>query len=559
MTVRTTCQKNTTGLLCAQCQPGFGKAVGHCVKCPAVIMQIFVALTFGAMAIGLAVVVTRKSLQDELDTEVATVSVLRISLNFLMMTSFLAGLKLDWGTMLRTIFNVAKASSGGLPPFTDCLGLSFEKEMVFSLLLPLCVPVTPLCALVSWAIWQRLKGRNPLCKNIWRVSKMRFFVNGCVSMAYILWPVVTFQVLRILDCSVEINGIRYVATSTSTPCYEGAHRLLFGFAVLELVLVVPALPFFLWHRLRRYPVGDGTFNRSHFYFLYGGYREGMEYWEAVVMARKFLVLATTVFLARDKFGMQVAASTWIMCGATLLQLLYKPYQNHTEQVLETRTIAAITMCCMIGQLMYMAGERGLGKSGMQLCRAVIGILIISTMCLCIVYFIREVSFAVHRKQKSSRADAGGVKTITAGATEAVWIDAVSDGGSIEINENPISSHRQTSESLTDSLEFANATHHRHSSRGGHRHRQKSTKSIKHQAAHDSPGAAAPTSVVAHVGRQRHESSGADEEQVRKRVRSDAEEDLRNRARTIFNTSQGPNTVPAEPQRRAPTRDNVIKI
>ena len=68
---------------------------------------------------------------------------------------------------------------------------------------------------------------------------------------------------------------------------------------------------------------------------------------------------------------------------------------------------------------------------------------------------------------------------------------------------------------------------------------------------DSLGTAAPALVVAQAGRQRHESTGADDAQARKRGRSDAEEELRNRARTIFNASQGPSAVPAEPQRRSP--------
>ena len=50
---------------------------------------------------------------------------------------FLAALRLDWGSVLRSLFNIAKASSGGLPPLMSCAGVGFEVEMTFSLLLPL--------------------------------------------------------------------------------------------------------------------------------------------------------------------------------------------------------------------------------------------------------------------------------------------------------------------------------------------------------------------------------------------------------------------------------------
>ena len=62
------------------------------------------------------------------------------------------------------------------------------------------------------------------------------------------------------------------------------------------------------------------------------------------------------------------------------------------------------------------------------------------------------------------------------------------------------------------------------------------------------GEAAPALVVAQAGHRRHESVEADEAQVRKRERSVAEEELRDRARTIFNATRGANTVPTGPQR-----------
>jgi hypothetical protein len=61
----------------------------------------------------------------------------------------------------------------------------------------------------------------------------------------------------------------------------------------------------LLHRLRNSDVGDGSWNRKHLFFLFGGFRPGCEYWEAVVLARKFLVLAIGVFLADNSYGLQV--------------------------------------------------------------------------------------------------------------------------------------------------------------------------------------------------------------------------------------------------------------
>ena len=107
---------------------------------------------------------------------------------------------------------------------------------------------------------------------VWGVTKQRFFVNASIAAAYLLWPVLAVQALRIIDCSVDIAGERFVASDVSVKCFEGAHARLRGAAIFELAVIVPALPAALWYRLRHCPIEAGTVNRLHLYFLYGGFR-----------------------------------------------------------------------------------------------------------------------------------------------------------------------------------------------------------------------------------------------------------------------------------------------
>ena len=162
--------------------------------------------------------------------------------------------------------------------------------------------------LAVWAAARMWHRRDIVGGKILDVTKMHFFGNSCVAVAYLLWPVLVVQALRITDCSVQIAGEFFVASDITVKCYTGAHVKLRAMALFELCTVVPALPVFLWFRLRYRALGPGTFNRSHLYFLYAGFRKGYEYWEAVVLARKFLVLVMTVFLASNTYGLQVAAA-----------------------------------------------------------------------------------------------------------------------------------------------------------------------------------------------------------------------------------------------------------
>jgi hypothetical protein len=392
---RTVCQRNTTGLLCGLCAEGFGKAAGQCVECPSAAAQAAVTWVFGLLALGISVLMTRKSLNP--DFKGATVTVIRIAVSFLMATGFLSQLQLDWGSVLRQIFSLAKASSGGVPPFIDCAGVSFEAEMAASLMLPLLVPVVPSLMIGVWSLVQR--ARDLPASEIMGVDRRYFFINSCVATSYLLWPALVVQCLRIFNCSVAVGERRFVASALDVQCDVRSHATLKALAAVELVVIVPALPALLLYRLRKYDTGKGSWNRKHLFFLFGGFREGFEYWEAVVLARKFLILAIGVFLADNTFGLQVAAAMWVMTASTMLQLMCKPYQHATEERLETLSLGGTTVAMMIGQVILGAdGADGLGSAGLAACQGTVIAILLFTACCFVVFFVREVLAARRAKQ-----------------------------------------------------------------------------------------------------------------------------------------------------------------
>jgi hypothetical protein len=120
---------------------------------------------------------------------------------------------------------------------------------------------------------------------------------------------------------VAVLGDRFVASALEVQCDVGAHVTLKLVAIIELVTIVAALPALLMYRLRNSQVGEASWNRKHLFFLFGGFREGYEYWEAVVLARKFLVLAIGVFLADNSFGLQVHLVRTTVASPTSCMLL----------------------------------------------------------------------------------------------------------------------------------------------------------------------------------------------------------------------------------------------
>ena len=124
-----------------------------------------------------------------------------------------------------------------------------------------------------------------------------------------------------------------------------------------------------------------------------------------MLARKLAVLAVSVFLAGNAFGLQVAAVMWTMCIAFLLQLRCAPYQNDTEQELEKLSLAVITIACMVGQLILQAGgELGLGVAGLAICRALVGAIITGTFARFVAFFVSEVRGVARRKHGAASGD-----------------------------------------------------------------------------------------------------------------------------------------------------------
>ena len=64
-------------------------------------------------------------------------------------------------------------------------------------------------------------------------SKAHFLANASIAIAYLLWPALVVQVLRTLDCSVNVAGTKYVASAVSVVCHKGAHARLHAVAIFS--------------------------------------------------------------------------------------------------------------------------------------------------------------------------------------------------------------------------------------------------------------------------------------------------------------------------------------
>ena len=134
-------------------------------------------------------------------------------------------------------------------------------------------------------------------------------------------------------------------------------------------------------------------------FLYGGFRGELCWWEVCVLARKFLLIAVTVFLAHTP-PFQIIAAIWVMGCFFTLQAVWQPYADPTEGLLETLSLGATLATLLVGQILVLGDlVPGLTEDGAFALRCAAGILNIAVFAVFMHFLVRD--FRQRRKENPS--------------------------------------------------------------------------------------------------------------------------------------------------------------
>ena len=326
----------------------------------------------------------------------------------MMMTSLLGSFKLDWGSSLRWIFGAQKVLSGSMPPLMDCMGIGFASESVFALCLPLVVFCGPALLIALWLtphmhLWGAYLGGPLLTTGVtlWGVPPWQVYPNAVMSLTFLLWPSWTGHLLRMVDCSVVVEGVSYVASDLTMRCDSAEHQRLAGVAMFYLCLVVPAFPLGIYLLLQRNLERlDSDAFRQGFAFLYAGYTqrtyEGACYtvsvggrtfshqlrtrlfvwWECVVMCRKFLLVAVTVAFGRTP-NYQIYAGIWVLLFAVGLHVTCNPYEDRMMGRLESLSLSAVLSKLLLGNAIALGGLSAAAEDAVRTLAALLNISMLS--------------------------------------------------------------------------------------------------------------------------------------------------------------------------------------
>ena len=205
--------------------------------------------------------------------------------------------------------------------------------------------------------------------HFWRLS--------AVSILYISYIDVTRNLLKILDCTqldearqepeqIGIALSRYWVQDPEIECYKGVHSaVLVTLLVPGLCLVTIGMPLWLlriafWIQKRSldYPSCDP------YAFLHQSYHDNFKFWEAVIMLRKALLAAVTVFSVYLEGHLQAILAMAILVIAAFAQLLARPFimDGPALNTMETLSLACSILAFLVGLLFNDPNTPKLGRS-----------------------------------------------------------------------------------------------------------------------------------------------------------------------------------------------------
>eukprot|EP01114_Cavostelium_apophysatum_P016006 TRINITY_DN4487_c0_g2_i2.p1 TRINITY_DN4487_c0_g2~~TRINITY_DN4487_c0_g2_i2.p1 ORF type:complete len:1122 (-),score=253.37 TRINITY_DN4487_c0_g2_i2:85-3450(-) len=328
---------------CLQCDGGFGHNGPFCEECPPDAQNWGIFTLCGLVILAFLVFMIYQGRGPKNKESVSA----RILLNHIQMLALLSAVGGVWADPFQTLLLIGGATSfvDTEVTSTDCaFSLSYYYEFLFFIAIP-WVTVFGMALiflgvfLVQVAV-PRIKRSDirPDYKKL-RSEAFSHYVLSVTVIIFLIYPGICVKVLEMFDCSVEVDGVRYLTASPDLPCDSSDYHfwVIFAYVMLFLFCVgVPLLAFILLYKFR------GSANphvQMVVRFFYDGYKPQYYYWEIAVVIRKFLLVV--IIIVADGAVYQIYAFIFVVQAALLAHAIGKPYTSGRQFHLELWSLVVI--------------------------------------------------------------------------------------------------------------------------------------------------------------------------------------------------------------------------
>ena len=353
------CRQGHRGPLCEVCQDGWAKTSDQlCAVCPPEDKGMNLAVTILAPVVLLCIVtmmiVTANPDHENADLDDNLLSgVLKITSSLLQIYTVCSSFDVRWPATLIEIFQKSDALNPSLGFFSAQCSFQwtfFDRGYTYMAMPPVYVALS-LCAVGLLGCCLKEKGEPR------RVFIQEWGQTSTVVGLFLMYPSVVKALFRGLACTT-VGDHAYLTKDFSIRCFEGEHAVFVVPAVCCLVLYgvgIPAVAMSLMWQWRFTLHDKGA---RPLQFLHRGYRHERFYWEIVVLIRKVVVIAMSVFLFKDENASryQSPVASWFFVTCLLLHLTCEPFDHLTSygrvcNLLEASGISAC-ICTLNAALVF---------------------------------------------------------------------------------------------------------------------------------------------------------------------------------------------------------------
>lgn len=357
------CAKGYADRLCSGCAPGYYHVELDCLRCQAglPVLVILLLIGLGVFLSGFLIWMnTRESLAYRFAAFV-------IGFNSLQVSALFGRLDLSWPPFARTFFNVLSFVNFNLdlaaPECTIDVPNLFAFKWAMTMMLPLFFVLSfVVCTLLGMAYVRYVTrtaeafrqkhprfcrplpdGIDARCHDRLRYRLSRLFVEANVQprglrhaairaywqlLGFVYMPLTLMSMLY-FKCARTKDGLFVMAADATQSCYDRTWYTGLFFAVAFSLLYAIGIPLGIVCLLK-FKIRSRKFNETKFAirygFLVGRYTPPQYLYETKIMAMKFGVVFSIVFISQNDY-VQASGALWVLVAALVHMLIVRPYRR----------------------------------------------------------------------------------------------------------------------------------------------------------------------------------------------------------------------------------------
>jgi len=301
----TQCGNGYQGPACLQCETGgdthYGTSGPFCRKCPPKGINYFVVAICALVILSILIFLVIQGRTAKNKESVST----KILLNHVQMLALLSTLGAVWTEPFFSVLLV-----GGVATFvdnrvisTDCaFSASYYEEFIFFMLIPF---ITLFLAAVVYLIIYLVKviiipfwANEDVNRSKLRKDLAAQYILAVTVITFIVYPAICIKVLGMYDCSIDIEGKKYLNTAPEIMCGTAEHTSYVIWASIMLIVFCVGAPLFAFFMLLKYRRLENPHVQMVLRFFSEGFKTNRYYWEIAILAKSCWLLLPSLHSER---------------------------------------------------------------------------------------------------------------------------------------------------------------------------------------------------------------------------------------------------------------------